>query len=812
MRAGGFTLQQALTVEAASVVKQAVALAKRRGHAQVTPLHVANTMLAVSGGVFRNACLQSHSHPLQCKALELCFNVALNRLPASSPSPMLGVAPSQQYPSISNALVAAFKRAQAHQRRGSIENQQQPLLAVKIELEQLIISILDDPSVSRVMKEARFSSTQVKSNVEKAISSESCVQNSPTVNKSKENNLLTLSPSPTTNQTGSKISTPSTSGPVGNEDVNSIIETLVNRRRKSIVIVGECITSLESIVRGVMNRVDKGGVPESFREVKFISIPLHSFCNLHREVVEQKMGELACLVKSLVAKGIVLYLGDLKWIADYRVSCWGQERSNYCPVEHMIMEIGRLVRGIGEFGKFWLMGIATFQTFTRCRSGQYSLENIWDLHPVTVPAYTLGLSLISDSEKETEARSQDAENGGLQLLLTDGEEKLNCCADCSAEFDTEARCLQINNCNTEPTLSSLPPWLRKEGRRLNSNDQDCVSVGELCNKWNAICNSVHKQPKTLERTPSFSFASPSPSASCFSFDLQNPSLQQIPFSRLAFSSNPSSTHNSASSSDVMDTDYAQKFKELNAENLNFLCNALEEKVPWQKQIIPEIVGSILQCRSGMLRRKDKIRSNEVKEETWLLFLGLDAQAKEKIARELAKIVFCSYSNFISIPLSQFSYTRSDSTGDHRNKRARDEQNSSHIDRFAQEVSANPHRVFLVEDLDQADYFSQIGIKRAIEKGRITNENGEDVSICDAIIILSCDSFSTRSRASSPSTKQKSDGSLEEKEAGEEEKRSCVSLDLNIGFDNENIEDNQSIDDLGILEIVDRCVVFKIQEL
>ncbi|XP_022888470.1 protein SMAX1-LIKE 3-like [Olea europaea var. sylvestris] len=812
MRAGGCTVQQALTAEAASVVKQAVALAKRRGHAQVTPLHVATTMLAASGGVLRTACLQSHSHPLQCKALELCFNVALNRLPASSASPTLGGPPhrSQQYPSISNALVAAFKRAQAHQRRGSIENQQQQLLAVKIELKQLIISILDDPSVSRVMKEAGFLSTQVKSNVEKVVSSESCFQNSPTLNKSKENNLLTLSPSPTTiYQTLEKIGKPSTSESVGNEDVNSIIEALVKRRKKSIVIVGESISSLESIVRGVMHRVDKGGVPESLREVKFISIPLHSFCNEHREVVEQKMGELACLVKSLVEKGVVLYLGDLKWITDYRANCWGQERSYYCPVEHMIMEIGKLVCGIGEIGKFWLMGIATFHTFTRCRSGQYSLENIWGLHPVTVPGNSLGLSLICHSDKETEATSQDAENGGLQPRLTDEEEKLNCCADCSAEFETEARNLRTNTHNTEPTFSSLPSWLRNESRRLNSNDQDCVSVGELCNKWNAICNSVHKKSKALERTPSFSSASPSPSSSCFSFDLLNPSLQQGPFSRQAFSSNPNSTPNPASSSNVMDTDYAQNFKEFNAQILKFVCSALEEKVPWQKEIIPDIAGSILQCRSGMLRRKDKVRSTEVKEETWLFFLGLDAQAKEKVAKELAKIVFGSYSNFVSIPLSRFSCTRSDSTDDYRNKRTRHEQNSSYIESFCQAVSSNPHRVFLVEDLDQADYFSQIGIKRAIEKGRITNENGEEFSLCDAIIILSSDSFSTRSRASSPSTKQKSDGSLQEEK---EEKCPRVSLDLNIGFDDEKIEDNQSMDDLGILEIVDRRIVFQIQEL
>ena len=150
-------------------------LAKRRGHAQVTPLHVAHTMLAASNSLLRIACLQSGSRPLQCKALELCFSVALNRLLASNPSvPLLGppAHSPDQSPSFSNALIASFERAraQAHQCGGSIDYQQQPhLVPVKIELEQLIVSILDDPSVSLAMREAGFSITQVKNKVEQAV-------------------------------------------------------------------------------------------------------------------------------------------------------------------------------------------------------------------------------------------------------------------------------------------------------------------------------------------------------------------------------------------------------------------------------------------------------------------------------------------------------------------------------------------------------------------------------------------------------------------------------------------------------------------
>ena len=48
MRAGGYTVHQSLTAEAAAVLKLSLGLARRRGHAQVTPLHVAYTLLGAS--------------------------------------------------------------------------------------------------------------------------------------------------------------------------------------------------------------------------------------------------------------------------------------------------------------------------------------------------------------------------------------------------------------------------------------------------------------------------------------------------------------------------------------------------------------------------------------------------------------------------------------------------------------------------------------------------------------------------------------------------------------------------------------------
>ncbi|CAL0299437.1 unnamed protein product [Lupinus luteus] len=852
MRTGNCAMQQGLTAEAASIVKQAVTLAKRRGHAQVTPLHVANTMLSVTNGLLRTACLQSHSHPLQCKALELCFNVALNRLPASTSSPMLGTNHHHsQCPSISNALVAAFKRAQAHQRRGSIENQQQPLLAVKIELEQLIISILDDPSVSRVMREASFSSTQVKSNVEQAVSLEICSQNnnnpSP-VSSGKSKDQISNSHSLSSHPVGENLPNKSTvPNQIRAEDITSVIDNMLSQSRRNTVIVGECLATLEEVVREVIDKVDKGDIGESLRGVKFKSLSLSSFVHVSRVEVEQKIEELKSLLNMAAhGKGYVLYLGDLKWVFDYHYSNQQQGRVvyNYSPVDHMIMEIGKLVSGVGESGRFRLIGVATFQAYMRCKNGQPSLETLWGLHPITIPAGSLCLSLIPDSGAQNQTTNKNADTRTSWLLhegVGDEKEQQACFGESSSKIETEARCLQSSTCNSDSSSSSLPAWLQQyknESRRVISSDQNFVPVGELCNRWNSMCSSIQKQPYPSEKTLTLSSASPSSSTSGFSYETQHINLHQThhdymhvvaepalqvyipenkdtamhPFS----SSNLSSKPNSTSSSDVMEMEYVPKFRELNSENLKTLCNALEKKVPWQKDIIPQIVTTILQCRSGMLRRKGKVRNNEVKkEETWLFFQGFDMEGKEKIARELSRHVFGSHKNFISIPLSSFASTRTDSTEDFRNKRSRDETSCSYTERFADAVSINPHRVFLIEDIEQADYCSQLGFKRAIEIGRVSDSSGEEVDLCDAIIILSCESFSSRSRACSPSMKQTScDGSKEEKEiniATLEETSPCVSLDLNISLDDE-CDKERLVDDIGLLDSVDRKLIFKTQEL
>ncbi|KAF7804240.1 protein SMAX1-LIKE 3 [Senna tora] len=814
----GVQLQQGLTAEAAMIVKQAVTLAKRRGHAQVTPLHVANAMLSSPNALLRTACLhsQSHSHPLHCKALELCFNVALNRLPASStsapPPPIFALPMGPSFspsPSISNALLAAFKRAQAHQRRlDTTTTTQQPVLALKIELEQLVISILDDPSVSRVMREAGFSSTLVKINVEQALD-QLCSQSHLKGNINEYNPTTTSSSDP----------------PVRSEDVWSVIDSL---RRRSTVVVGECVSRLESVVRGVMDKVEKGDDVDIDEEV------------------DNKIEELKSLAKTRPpGKGIVLYVGDLKWVLEYRAP----SNSSYCAVEHMIKEVGKLVmNGINnndeeeQGSRFRVMGIATFQTFMKCKNGDLSLENVWGLHPLTIPAApSLRFSLVTTHTYSTCGVEKESSKKG------ENESKWWVSAEPESE-DEEKQPQQVPSLHTS---TPLPAWLQHSKHHnktpTSAHHQKCVPVGEQCKKWNSVCTTqtpiIHKQgydqycEKNLTIVSSVSLSPTSP----FSYNPphhqwlvpeqpprdhsfripqphQNPNhniptltlyipehnpinIQPPPSINPTSTSNPNST--SSTSSEAMETEYVSKFKEVSSENLKTLINALEKQVPWHKDVLPDMVSTILQCRSGMLRRKVDASSSEAKHDTWLFFQGADVEAKEKIGRELGRLIFGGGPhNLVSIKIVKYSSCRK--------KRRREEQSCScgYIEELAEAVWRNPHGVFMLEGIEEADSGSLMALKKALERGILVDSNGKQVCLGDAIIILTSQTFFTSSNSTpcSPSSlKQHKD---------DDHNKNMATLDLNISIDDGNdCDEDPCVDDIDvdILESVDRRIIFKIQD-
>ncbi|KAJ8562463.1 hypothetical protein K7X08_011754 [Anisodus acutangulus] len=731
MRTGaGSAVQQTLTTEAASVLKHSLSLARRRGHAQVTPLHVAAILLSSRVSLLRRACLKSqppnysHHHPLHCRALELCFNVALNRLPTSH-GPLL-----HGQPCLSNALIAALKRAMAHQRRGCIEQQQQqPLLAIKVELEQLILSILDDPSVSRVMREAGFSSTTIKNNIEESASSVfQCYNNSsgggiystpsspPTATENNNNNPIISTfwnsqQNPILFSPHKYFNTQQTSS----SDVKLVIDVLLrntNNKRRNSVIVGDSGT--EGVVGELMGKVERGNVPEELKGVHFIKFQFSPapLMLMKREEVELNISDLKKKVESLTLRGggVIIYTGDLKWTVD---SHYSNTFVNYSPVDHLVAEIGRLVSSYNA--KVWLVAIANYQTYMKCQMKQPPLDIQWSLQPISLPSGGLGLTLNITSVHEPRIPFSEQMFEKKPIPSKEEQDALNtCCADCTSNYETEAR-LKFGQHKTSTLYSTttwdtkdsdtvLPDWLKPHDIDTTNKDD----VAELKRKWSRLCKNLHHNQRQISSVVcneynnnsgnNYSFNSLYPwwpnkksiITDCKSISFSDPPIlkpnqgastvprfrrQQSCHIEFSFTNGNSKIEPNLDSLKIREGKEVKITLALGNSHLSDIANVdeemlkmLQENLPWQMENMHTIVDALMDFK---------------KQKNWLLIQGNDSIGKRRLARVIAKSAFGSDDLLLCINMMR-------------------KRENSHVELLNKALRNNENLVVLVEDVDFAD--------------------------------------------------------------------------------------------------------------
>ncbi|XP_022921579.1 protein SUPPRESSOR OF MAX2 1-like [Cucurbita moschata] len=787
MRAGLSTILQTLTSEAATVLNQSIADAGRRNHGQTTPVHVAATLLASPTGFLRQACIKSHpnsSHPLQCRALELCFSVALERLPTAQN------VSSASEPPISNALMAALKRAQAHQRRGSSELQQQPMLAVKVEFEQLVISILDDPSVSRIMREASFSSPAVKATIERSLNSSTSV-----VNLSPIGLGCHASPTPHRNlylnprlHQGSVTQLEQPRG----EEVKRIVDILLRPTKRNPIVVGDSET--DAMIEEFFRRINKKELTEGPLENAEI-IHLEKELASDGAQIASKLEELEDLLATRIANlssgSIILDLGNLQWLIE-------QPASSVAPgsgmlVQPVVSEAGRAaVQKIGKVltrfreetaGRLWLIGTATCVTFLRCQIYHPSIESDWDLHVVPVVAKALrsglyprlGTKEILGSSIESLSPMKLFPTPPISQLRHESETlnvdpRTTCCPQCMQKYEQELQKLMNEESEKSPsgvkTDSNHPPlphWLQKAKADApnaesidskQSKDQELMVKQrnqELQKKWNNTCLNLHPnfhQPKILSSTGNMSIMG------LYNQNLlkSQPCQPRLEVNRslgrtLQLNMNPQLNQPSDYSSIRTDLILGQTHKhctkeflgqnhkssrpEMSAKLLGItdvdsykkILKVLTEKVWWQGDAASAVANTITQRELGSRKRQGAGSKGDI----WLLFAGPDKVGKQKMASALSELV--SGSILVTICVG----TQRSGRGLDNNFRGR-----TPLDQISEAVRKNPFSVIVLEDIDEADIIFRGSIKRTIESGRLIDSHGREISLGNVIFILTTD--------------------------------------------------------------------------
>ncbi|KAJ4841224.1 hypothetical protein Tsubulata_035928 [Turnera subulata] len=552
--------RQCLTPEAAHALDEAVGVARRRGHGQTTSLHAVSALLSLPSSTLRDACARArnsaYSPRLQFKALDLCLGVSLDRVPTSQ----LG---EEESPPVSNSLMAAIKRSQANQRRQpehihlylqqqhhhhhhlspssssstSSSTSSSSISCVKVELQNLILSILDDPVVSRVFGEAGFRSSEIKMAIVRPLPQlfkySSRLRPPPVFLWNSSSEESNPDPGQGTCSGRRGFSFPfSGFGDVSENVHRRIGEVLVRSKGRNPLLVGLCaydtLASFGDILEkgkesvlgldqlsGLRMVCLEGDVKKFFSEV----------CD--RGSVDTRFEELDQLVKQNLGPGLVVNFGDLKVFVDASISTSSNShshsnssggsisisendsRSNGCglndAVNYVVEKLTRLLQLHGE--KLWLIGAASsYETYSKFVTRFPSAEKDWDLQVMPITS-------LRNSMAEVYPRSSLMESfvpfGGFFSTTSDfigplssSSQSMPRCHLCNEKCEQEVHAVLnggLTSSVTDQYQSSLPSYLQmgelgaNKGLDVKTGDGVVLNtkVAGVQKKWDSICQRLH---------------------------------------------------------------------------------------------------------------------------------------------------------------------------------------------------------------------------------------------------------------------------------------------------------------------------------
>ncbi|KAK4436507.1 protein SMAX1-LIKE 7 [Sesamum alatum] len=515
--------RQCLTNDAVAALDEAVAVARRRGHSQTTSLHMVSSLLSgLPNSSLREACKRTrnnaYSTRVQFKVLELTLSVSLDRLPCSQSTKV-------EEPPVSNSLMAAIKRSQANQRRqpesfGFYQQQQQyasgsSVPVVKIELQSLTLSILDDPLVSRVFGEAGFRSCDIKMAIFRpgdslharhvfAYYSGYKRPNSPLF-------LCNLSGSNKNTELGSRgYSFPSMRCFLGDESSRRIGEIMERNKKRNPLLVGFSAGQALRTFLETLERKIEGILPVGLSGLSVVCVEDEVLRSVNEDGDEESLKlrfeEVERMLGNDKGPGMVVNLGDLKVLAGDGVAIDG--------LKYLVGKLARLLEEHG--GKLWLIGAAaTYDVFLKILNKFPSIQKEWDLEILPITSLKLSMGGLYPRSSLMESF---VPLGGFFSMPSDTKSLSNSgqyiarCHQCNEKYNQELNELSkggVRSPVTNQNQLSLHSWSqpnRSSGFAAKKAEDDCLllnaRIAALKKKWDSICQQHHyNQPSLRGHSP-----------------------------------------------------------------------------------------------------------------------------------------------------------------------------------------------------------------------------------------------------------------------------------------------------------------------
>ncbi|XP_074302513.1 protein SMAX1-LIKE 6-like [Silene latifolia] len=783
------TARQCLTDEAARALNDGVSVAKRRNHAQTTSLHAVSALLSPSFSLLRDSLSRARSSAysprLQLRALDLCVSVSLDRLPTSKSSNYTEVN-DDCAPPISNSLMAAIKRSQAHQRRqpdmyhlsqinqiynSNNNNGALSISCIKVELKHFVLSILDDPIVSRVLGEAGFRSSDIKLAIihPPRWSAAGIIPRRP--------------PLFLCNFTGFGVSV--------DENCKRIGEVMVRKKgEKNPVLIGVCAN--DAVIRFKEN-VIKGGV------------------TVIKELIRVK---LVCLEKEIKERdrlGLEVKIQEAKLKAEERTETETEEAEGIKVVvslgeiselisdnEAVIKKVSGLVEECGNKVRL-IMEAKYYEMYSKLIGCFPNVDKDWDLQPLPITAPSSSSSTTSFDPKSS-LMGSFVPFGGFFPMPSDFRAPLTAvrqpfirCNACNESYERELRAA-LNEGSvvlvSGDQYSSMP-WLKraetdpsKAGNAVAQvNDVRTAKISCLQKKWDDNCRLVHQKypfPIPPVSLPSLQVSPPlgfplmanvqgsrsssgdsslneracsnsnssiqiaaqniSPHQQVMKPDLPKRSIEiaechppHYPLSTVPVTTDLGLGMICTPKSDntkkhfLQDHDRHSNHGGLNVDpdfdDYKALFRKLTEVVPWQSEAICRITEIVSSCQ---IRRRS----------IWLNFVGPDKIGQKKIAQTLADAIHGRKDYLIALNLSCLDRTKMpNSLFQVMNEFDINTSRITAVDYIAQELSKKPQSVVFLENVDEADPLVQNSLTRAIQTGKFSDSRGKEVGINNVVFVM-----------------------------------------------------------------------------
>ncbi|KAG7019129.1 Protein SMAX1-LIKE 6, partial [Cucurbita argyrosperma subsp. argyrosperma] len=492
--------RQCLTEEAARALDDAVSVARRRCHAQTTSLHAVSALLSLPSSALRDACSRARScaYPprLQFRVLDLSVGVSLDRLPSSKPT---------DEPPVSNSLMAAIKRSQANQRRHpesfhlyQIHNQQQTPSILKVELKYFILSILDDPIVSRVFGEAGFRSSDIKLAI---------IHRPLSDHPSRFSRSARFPPIFLCNLTDSDLGHRNFPFPflAGYEntdgDANSrrIAEVLMRKTEKNPLLVGVCAADALRSFTDSVQRSKSGILPREISGLRVISIEkeISEFLNRKRsrETMELKFEEVFGIVQQCSEPGIVVNYGELSGlIRQEQEQEQEEEQEQENGMSFVVSQLTALLKRYS--GRVWLIGaVGTYKRHEKFLVRFPDIEKDWDLHLLPITSKSMAdafgtKSSLMGSFVPFGGFFPSQSNFSSQLCSLN--QPFVRCQQCTEQYEQEVAAIGKPGFGTVVSRRSESS-LHMPLIELDAKSKEHDKVIGLQKKWNDICRLHRKQ-------------------------------------------------------------------------------------------------------------------------------------------------------------------------------------------------------------------------------------------------------------------------------------------------------------------------------